>query len=149
MTSRARRRTHDQRGAVVSVWTAVIAVTMVAVLAVAVDLSGLVRAKQAAADAAAQAARQAGQQLSTGTLFNTGRLEVRTQQAKTAALDYLKAIGMTGTTTVRDGTTLIVTDDPLRRTAPEPAPPAPKPAPTPTPPVTPVTPSNIGTPTSA
>ena len=109
MTSRTRRRTHDQRGAVVSVWTAVIAVTMVAVLAVAVDLSGLVRAKQAAADAAAQAARQAGQQLSTGTLFNNGRLEVRTQQAKTAALDYLKAIGMTGTTTVHDGTTLIVT----------------------------------------
>lgn len=108
MTSRTRRRTHDQRGAIVSVWTAVIAVTMVAVLAVAVDLSGLVRAKQAAADAAAQAARQAGQQLSTGTLFNTGRLEVRTQHAKTAALDYLKAIGMTGTTTVQDGT-LIVT----------------------------------------
>lgn len=48
-----------------------------------------------------------------------------------------------------DGTTLIVTDDPLRRTAPEPAPPAPPPAPTPAPPVTPITPSNIGAPASA
>ena len=102
-------RKHDQRGAVVSVWTAVIATTMVLVLAIAVDLSGLVRAKQSAADAAAQAARQAGQQLSTGTLFNTGRLEVRTRQAKTAAVDYLQAIGMTGTATVENGTTLVVT----------------------------------------
>ena len=50
-----------------------------------------------------------------------------------------------------DGTTLIVTDDPLRRTAPAPAPAPPPPAPAPTPaqPVTPITPSNIGTPASA
>ena len=47
-----------------------------------------------------------------------------------------------------DGTTLIVTDDPLRRTAPAPAPP-PKPASPPAPPVTPITPSNIRPPTSA
>jgi Flp pilus assembly protein TadG len=105
----SRSRVHDERGAVVSVWTAVIATTMVLVLAIAVDLSGLVRAKQSAADAAAQAGRQAGQQLSTGTLFDTGRLEVRTRQAKAAAIDYLEAIGMTGTATVEDDTTLIVT----------------------------------------
>jgi Flp pilus assembly protein TadG len=104
-----RSRVRDERGAVVSVWTAVIATTMVLVLAIAVDLSGLVRAKQSAADAAAQAGRQAGQQLSTGTLFDTGRLEVRTRQARAAAVDYLRAIGMTGTATVEDGTTLIVT----------------------------------------
>jgi len=48
-----------------------------------------------------------------------------------------------------DGTTLIVTDDPLRRTAPETPPPAPTPGPTPATPVTPITPSNIGTPASA
>jgi len=47
-----------------------------------------------------------------------------------------------------DGTTLIVTDDPLRRTAPAPAPP-PKPASPPAPPVTPITPSNLRPPTSA
>lgn len=105
----SRWHVHDERGAVVSVWTAVIATTMVLVLAIAVDLSGLVRAKQSAADAAAQAGRQAGQQLSTGTLFDTGRLEVRTRQARAAVVDYLEAIGMTGTATVEDGTTLIVT----------------------------------------
>lgn len=104
-----RSRVRDERGAVVSVWTAVIATTMVLVLAIAVDLSGLVRAKQSAADAAAQAGRQAGQQLSTGTLFDTGRFEVRTRQARAAAVDYLEAIGMTGTATVEYGTTLIVT----------------------------------------
>lgn len=107
MTTRTTRR--DERGAVVSVWTAVIATTMVLVLAIAVDLSGVVHAKQSAADAAAQAARQAGQQLSTGTLLQEGRLEVRTRQAKAAALEYLKAIGMTGTATVQDGTTLVIT----------------------------------------
>lgn len=103
------RGAHDERGAVVTVWTAVIATTMVLVLAIAVDLSGLVRAKQAAGDAAAQAARQAGQHLSTGTLFDTGRLEVRTRQAKTAAVDYLQAVGMTGTASVQNGTSLVVT----------------------------------------
>lgn len=109
MTSRRRPPAHDERGAVVTVWTVVIAATMVLVLAIAVDLSGLVRAKQAAADAAAQAARQAGQQLSTGTLFNTGRLEVRTREARTAAVDYLQAVGMTGSATVEDGSNLVVT----------------------------------------
>ena len=88
-----------------SVWTAVIATTMVLVLGIAVDLSGLVHAKQQAGDAAAQAARQAGQQLSTGTLLQQGRLEVRTRQARAAAVDYLEAVGMTGTATVEDGTT--------------------------------------------
>ena len=82
---------------------------MVLVLGIAVDLSGLVHAKQQAADAAAQAARQAGQQLSTGTLLQQGRLEVRTRQARAAAVDYLEAVGMTGTATVQDGTTLVVT----------------------------------------
>ena len=99
------RLLHDERGAVVSVWTAVIATTMVLVLGIAVDLSGLVHAKQQAADAAAQAARQ----LSTGTLLQQGRLEVRTRQARAAAVDYLEAVGMTGTATVEDGTTLVVT----------------------------------------
>ena len=108
MTTHAARR-RDERGAVVSVWTAVIATTMVLVLGIAVDLSGLVHAKQQAGDAAAQAARQAGQQLSTGTLLQQGRLEVRTRQARAAAVDYLEAVGMTGTATVQDGTLLVVT----------------------------------------
>lgn len=99
----------NERGAAVSVWTAVIATTMVLVLGIAVDLSGLVHAKQSAADAAAQAARQAGQQLSTGTVAGSGRLEVRTREAKAAALDYLQSIGMTGTATVENGATLVVT----------------------------------------
>jgi Flp pilus assembly protein TadG len=94
---------------VVSVWIAVIATTMVLVLGIAVDLSGLVHAKQSAADAAAQAARQAGQQLSTGSVAGSGRLEVRTREAKAAAVDYLQSIGMTGTATVEDGATLVVT----------------------------------------
>ena len=108
MTTHA-ARLRDERGAVVSVWTAVIATTMVLVLGIAVDLSGLVHAKQHAGDAAAQAARQAGQQLSTGTLLQQGRLEVRTRQARAAAVDYLEAVGMTGTATVQDGTLLVVT----------------------------------------
>jgi Flp pilus assembly protein TadG len=107
MNTTARMR--NERGAVVSVWTTVIATIMVLVLGIAVDLGGLVHAKQSAGDAAAQAARHAGQQLSTGTLLDTGRLEVRTRQAKAAAIDYLNAIGMTGTATVEDGTTLVVT----------------------------------------
>lgn len=107
--TRGTARTRNERGAAVSVWTAVIATTMVLVLGIAVDLSGLVHAKQNAADAAAQAARQAGQQLSTGTVAGRGRLEVRTREAKAAALDYLQSIGMTGTATVEDGATLVVT----------------------------------------
>ncbi len=107
MNTTARMR--NERGAVVSVWTTVIATIMVLVLGIAVDLGGLVHAKQGAGDAAAQAARHAGQQLSTGTLLDTGRLEVRTRQAKAAAIDYLNAVGMTGTATVENGTTLVVT----------------------------------------
>jgi Flp pilus assembly protein TadG len=107
MNTTARMR--NERGAVVSVWTTVIATIMVLVLGIAVDLGGLVHAKQSAGDAAAQAARHAGQQLSTGTLLDTGRLEVRTRQAKAAAVDYLNAVGMTGTATVENGTTLVVT----------------------------------------
>ena len=103
------KRIRDERGAVVSVWTTVIATIMVLVLGIAVDLGGLVHAKQSAGDAAAQAARRAGQQLSTGTLLGTGRLEVRTRQARAAAVDYFQAVGMTGTATVENGTTLVVT----------------------------------------
>lgn len=102
-------RMRNERGAVVSVWTTVIATIMVLVLGIAVDLGGLVHAKQRAGDAAAQAARRAGQQLSTGTLLDTGRLEVRARQAKAAAIDYLQAVRMTGTATVENGTTLVVT----------------------------------------
>lgn len=102
-------RVRDERGAVVSVWTTVIATIMVLVLGIAVDLGGLVHAKQSAGDAAAQAARRAGQQLSTGTLLQQGRLEVRTRQARAAAVEYLEAVGMTGTATVQDGTLLVVT----------------------------------------
>lgn len=73
----------------------------------------------------------------TPDLFASGRLRI----------DPVFALRLRDALT--DGTTLIVTDDPLRRTAPEPAPPAPPPAPTPAPPVTPITPSNIGAPASA
>lgn len=70
-------------------------------------------------------------------LFSSGRLRI----------DPLFALRLRDA--LADGTTLIVTDDPLRRTAPDPAPAPPTPAPPPAPPVTPITPSNTGAPTSA
>ena len=103
------KRPRDERGAAVTVWTVGIAALITLVLGIAVDLTGLVHAKQHAGDLAAQAARHAGQQISTGTFMNSGRLEVRARLAQTAAIEYLDAAGMAGTATVQDGTTLVVT----------------------------------------
>lgn len=103
------KRPRDERGAAVTVWTVGIAALITLVLGIAVDLTGLIHAKQHAGDLAAQAARHAGQQISTGTFMNSGRLEVRARLAQTAAIEYLDAAGMAGTATVQDGTTLVVT----------------------------------------
>jgi len=103
------RQLRDEKGAVVAVWTIGIATLITAVLGIAVDLSGLVHAKQSAGDLAAQAARYAGQQINTGVFMNSGRVEVQARRAKAAAVEYLEAAGMTGTATVEGGTTLVVT----------------------------------------
>lgn len=102
-----RRRIRDERGAVVTVWVALIAAALTLIVGLAVDLSGRVTTLRLASDTAAQAARAAGQQLDAETYTDTGHLEVAAARAKAAALAYAHAAGMRATARI-EGTQLVV-----------------------------------------
>jgi Flp pilus assembly protein TadG len=103
------RRVQDERGTAVSVWAVLIVTVVTLLVGIAVDLSGQIGAKRLAGDTAAQAARVAGQQLDTaGYLAGTSSLEVEVARARAAALDYVKAAGMTGQVTIESGAELVV-----------------------------------------
>ena len=107
MTMRSRLR--DERGAAVTVWTVLIAAALTMIVGLAVDLSGRVNTARLAGDVAAQAARTAGQQLDADTYTATGGdVEVAAARAKTAAVNYAKASGMTATARIESGTDLVV-----------------------------------------
>lgn len=102
-------RLRDERGAVVTVWTVLIATALTLIIGLAVDLSGQVNALRMAGEVAAQAARTAGQQLDADTYTSTGGdIEVAAARAKAAAVAYAKASGMTGVARIESGTDLLV-----------------------------------------
>ncbi|HRA77011.1 MAG TPA: pilus assembly protein, partial [Propionicimonas sp.] len=79
------------------------------IVGLAVDLSGRVNTARLAGDVAAQAARTAGQQLDADVYTSTGGdVEVAAARAKTAAIAYAKAAGMTATARIESGTDLVV-----------------------------------------
>ena len=70
---------------------------------------GKVNTMRLAGDVAAQAARAAGQQLDADVYTSTGGdVEVAAARAKTAAINYAKASGMTATARIESGTDLVV-----------------------------------------
>ncbi|MCE1173079.1 MAG: pilus assembly protein TadG-related protein [Propionibacteriales bacterium] len=104
-----------ERGSV-TVWMVLIVMVLSMVMGIAVDLSGQVNAKRRASDVAAQAARVAGQQISPDAYLADGRsVELAVAKAKTAAVDYIEAAGMTGSARVESGTELVVQTETIYR----------------------------------
>jgi Flp pilus assembly protein TadG len=91
----------------VTVWVVLVAAALTTIVGLAVDLSGRVTTLRLASDVAAQAARAAGQELDADTYTDTGSLEIAAARAKTAAIAYTQAAGMTGTARI-DGADLVV-----------------------------------------
>lgn len=104
-----------ERGSV-TVWMVLIVMVFTMIMGIAVDLSGQVNAKRQATDMAAQAARVAGQQISADAYLADGRsVEILVAKAKSAAVDYIEAAGMTGTARVESGTELVVNTEAVYR----------------------------------
>ena len=97
-----RRRPGDQDGSVslllvVAVFGLLIAVGLV------VDGGQKIRSSQRADDVAAEAARAAVQSIDPGTTIRGQRPRVDERSARTAAQDYLRSAGVSGSVTVGDG----------------------------------------------
>lgn len=105
------RRQRDERGSV-TLWIALSTFVMMALVGLAVDLGGQVYAQQRAHDLAAQAARAGGQQVQPATAIQGQAVRVDTAAARTAAQDYLRAAGATGSVSIvrAETLTVVVTD---------------------------------------
>ncbi len=102
-------RMRDERGLAISVWIVLIVPAVVLMFGVAFDLAGQFAAKRQAYEVAAQAARVAGQQIDTDTYMSGQRVVVDPARARSAAVAYIRASGMTGSATMTSSTTLTVT----------------------------------------
>ncbi|MEU6720737.1 pilus assembly protein TadG-related protein [Nonomuraea sp. NPDC046802] len=85
-----------ERGSV-TVFTAVIAFALLLCAGLMVDGGAKIRAYREAYAAAEEAARAGAGQLNTGHAYTSGRFQLDTTQALTAARAYLSAAGHTGT----------------------------------------------------
>lgn len=96
---------HDERGSV-SIWAVLIVGAFTLIVGISVDLTGQIHAKQQAVDIANQATRIAGQQIEPNSIMG-GQSDTRVNvaRARTAALAYIEAAGMTGVVTVATGGT--------------------------------------------
>lgn len=109
MTASQRRAFRGEEGLALSVGAVLLVAVLTLVLGIAVDLSGQVSAQRQVSDAAAQAARAGAQQVNPDTYLSSGgNLEVATAAAQDAAVRYLRAVGMDGTTRIEGGTDLVV-----------------------------------------
>ena len=97
-------RVRDERGSV-SIWALLMVGVITLIVGISVDLTGQIAAKERAHDIAAQAARVAGQQLAPDSVMAGQQAVVDTTRARTAALAYIDAAGMTGTVTIANGGT--------------------------------------------
>ncbi|SMO56125.1 TadE/TadG family type IV pilus assembly protein [Propioniciclava tarda] len=100
--------TRDERGAVVTVWVALLMTVLVAVIGISVDLTGQVNAQQRAHDLAQQAGRAAANQSRVALAMQGHTPEIDPAAAQVAAADYLAAAGVTGTVTITGPTTLTI-----------------------------------------
>lgn len=92
-----------------TVWLALASFVMIVLVGVAVDLTGQVHAQQRARDIAAQAARTGGQQLDAPRAIRGLSAQANPSQAAAAARSFLAGSDVSGTATIVDGTTLVVT----------------------------------------
>lgn len=109
---RNRTMTNDdsEEGAIASAWAILTLAITTMLVGLVVDLSGQLATLQQANDVAAQAARSAAQQVATSTYMADGySIEVTAGRAKSAAVDYVRASGMTGTARIVDGDLVVDT----------------------------------------
>ena len=106
-----RRRSTNQDGerGSVSLWAVTAALAMIMLAGLAVDLSGSVHAQQHAIDVAAQAARAGGQQLQASRAIRGDGVQTDPAMAVAAARSFLAASDVTGTVSLRGGSTVVVT----------------------------------------
>lgn len=100
-------RVHDERGSV-TVWGVLIAVVLIMVIGITVDLTGQVNAQQRAHDLAQQAGRTAANQVQASQVMRGQSPQIDTAAARTAASNYLRAVGVDGSVTITGPTTLSV-----------------------------------------
>lgn len=99
---------NDERGAVVTVWVALLMSVLIAVLGITVDLTGQVNAQQQAHDLATQAGRAAANQSRIDRAMQGQTPQIDPVAAQQAATSYLAAAGVAGTVTVTSPTTLTI-----------------------------------------
>ncbi|WP_231123823.1 TadE/TadG family type IV pilus assembly protein [Nocardioides sambongensis] len=98
----------DERGSV-SVWVATATVAMIVLVGLAVDLGGQVHTRQRVHDVAAQAARAGGEQVQAAPAVQGRYVRIDAGSARSAAQEYLRAAGVSGTVTITAGDTITVT----------------------------------------
>ena len=101
-------RSRNDAGSI-TVWLAMISLTVITCVGMAVDLGGQVLAHERAHDLAAQAARAGAEQVQAPAAIEGTTVTIAPAAARAAAEAYLKSAGVTGTVTVTSGTTITVT----------------------------------------
>ena len=101
-------RARDERG-VISIWMASSSFVMIVMVGLAVDLGGKVHTQQQAHNVAAQATRTGAQEVLAGPAVRGTNTAANVSAAKAAASRYLAQAGVSGTVSVRGGTTITVT----------------------------------------
>lgn len=94
-----RSRSRDDRGSV-TLFYVMGAIGMIIILGLALDLSGMVFAKQRAYDVAAQAARAGAEAVQTDSIMTGQQLNIESSKASAAANSYIATAGMTGSAAV-------------------------------------------------
>ena len=94
-----RSRSRDERGSV-TLFYVMGAIGMIVILGLALDLSGMVFAKQRAYDVAAQAARAGAEAVQTDSIMTGQQLVIDSGKASAAASNYIAGSGMTGSVSV-------------------------------------------------
>ncbi|WP_407842117.1 hypothetical protein ACE1OC_42965 (plasmid) [Streptomyces sp. DSM 116496] len=107
-SSQGRRLRGDQGG--ISVYAAIVTVALLAIVGLAIDGGGKLRATERADAVAMEAARAAGQAIDPASAVNGTGIRVDPEAAAAAAQAYLARVGSQGSTTLSaDGTQLTVT----------------------------------------
>jgi Flp pilus assembly protein TadG len=102
-----RHRMRDERGSI-TVFYLIAALGMAAIIGLAIDLGGMVYAKQHVLDVATQAARAGGEAVVAAPAMRGLPVSIDAGTGRQAALAYLAGAGMTGTVTLT-ATTIEVT----------------------------------------
>lgn len=100
-------RESGERGSV-SILALFIAVVVIIAIGMAVDLTGQVHAQQHARAVAGQAARVGGQQLEGPVALRGQGVLVDTSRASAAARAYLDSSEVSGSVSIQEGTTVVV-----------------------------------------